>query len=553
MHTAELPMELIDLVSHYYDKYPTTITILIVLILFLYMTKSSIHDDIELWMMGEYKNEWSALFAKRFDKLFGNQFLSFRFIRTSFIISIITVIVLYFWFGAHNGFIGENGRISGWLSLKDALIVGLLINLMADYLSFIETRLVLQYLQKIKKKSIVVHLLFFIIDLLLSALFIVVSINVYSYLNTGKFVSLGELIGIYSPYSLYFYSTFITSIWMWIYFASYLAMELFTWVYNLTSDMLDYQKHRLKIFVLILSLLFIGSAKTMDRFFTYIQSKNIDATLCSISPTTCKHAMRLSSDEKERYYLLRQACERGGDAKLCRDKSTEAFLDKKDFNKTLELSDAGCKGKDSLSCFILGLAYHRKELYDKEINAYKKALVLNPKKYETHNNLGYAYYKKGKFDKAIDAFKKAIEINPKKDVAYFNMGGAYYGIGKFNEAIMSLLMSLHINPNRKIAYLFLFKLQLTQNQPFDQALEKKYIELFLDNKESFIKYEMLKILQDLTHKKKVNLEQWKQKFKGVSMGGWSFDELEVWIDGVEDSDVKAKLQEALEVFKGHGK
>ncbi len=53
-------------------------------------------------------------------------------------------------------------------------------------------------------------------------------------------------------------------------------------------------------------------------------------------------------------------------------------------------------------------------------------------------------------------------------------------------------------------------------------------------------------------KKEVNLEQWKQKYEGVSMGGWSFDELEAWIDGVADSDLKVRLREALEVFKGHG-
>ena len=166
--------------------------------------------------------------------------------------------------------------------------------------------------------------------------------------------------------------------------------------------------------------------------------------------------------------------------------------------------------------------------------------------------MGNAYNNKGEYDNAIEAYQKAIELNPKKDEAYNNMGIAYYSLGQFDEAIKALSMALHINSNKSLVYANLFELQLTQNQPFDQALEKKYIELFQNKKESFIEYEMLKILQNITHKKEVNLKQWKQKFKGVSMGGWSFDELEAWINGVEDSDVKSKLQDTLAVFKEHG-
>jgi tetratricopeptide (TPR) repeat protein len=163
--------------------------------------------------------------------------------------------------------------------------------------------------------------------------------------------------------------------------------------------------------------------------------------------------------------------------------------------------------------------------------------------------MGNAYEKKEEYDNAIEAYQKAIEINPKYDKAYNNMGNAYYSLGQFNESIKALSMALHINPNNSLAYSNLFELQLTQNQPFDQALEKKYIELFQNKKESFIEYEMLKILQNISHKKEVNVEQWKQKYEGVSMGGWSFDELDEWIGEVEDTVLKARLQEALEVFK----
>ncbi len=61
---------------------------------------------------------------------------------------------------------------------------------------------------------------------------------------------------------------------------------------------------------------------------------------------------------------------------------------------------------------------------------------------------------------------------------------------------------------------------------------------------------MLKILQDITHNKKVNLEQWKQKYRGVEMD-WNFDILDEWIDGFDEGEVKERLIEAVGVFKGH--
>ena len=60
---------------------------------------------------------------------------------------------------------------------------------------------------------------------------------------------------------------------------------------------------------------------------------------------------------------------------------------------------------------------------------------------------------------------------------------------------------------------------------------------------------MLKILQNIVQNQEVDIEGWVQKYRGVGLGGWSFDELREWIDGIEDGVVKAKLQEALVVFE----
>lgn len=131
------------------------------------------------------------------------------------------------------------------------------------------------------------------------------------------------------------------------------------------------------------------------------------------------------------------------------------------------------------------------------------------------------------------------------------MGSAYYHLGEFEKVIECYVKALNINPKQSSAYANIFELQLTQNQPFDEALEAKYSELFHNKKETFIHYEMLKILQDVVNDKKVNVEEWKQKYHGVGLGGWGFDELDAWIDGMQENKVKTKLLEVLKVFKGH--
>lgn len=51
-------------------------------------------------------------------------------------------------------------------------------------------------------------------------------------------------------------------------------------------------------------------------------------------------------------------------------------------------------------------------------------------------------------------------------------------------------------------------------------------------------------------KKEVDLKAWQEKYKGVQLG-WGFSELEEWLKGVEDAEVKARVEEAIGVFKEH--
>ncbi len=65
-------------------------------------------------------------------------------------------------------------------------------------------------------------------------------------------------------------------------------------------------------------------------------------------------------------------------------------------------------------------------------------------------------------------------------------------------------------------------------------------------------YEMLVILRSIaTHRDfALTLEQWRAKYRGVVLDcGWS--EIDEWLANMNQSDTKAKLIEAVGVFKSH--
>ena len=47
------------------------------------------------------------------------------------------------------------------------------------------------------------------------------------------------------------------------------------------------------------------------------------------------------------------------------------------------------------------------------------------------------------------------------------------------------------------------------------------------------------------------VDDWKEKYRGVGLSGWDFDELDMWIETIEDKDRRDRLMGIVEVFKGH--
>ena len=94
----------------------------------------------------------------------------------------------------------------------------------------------------------------------------------------------------------------------------------------------------------------------------------------------------------------------------------------------------------------------------------------------------------------------------------------------------------------------LLNLYIIQNKAIDVKLEKQYIHKF--NEKSYIKYEMLKILDSIIDSRDYNIESWVEKYKEVYLNDWSFKELRTWAKR-KNEEIRVKLEEALDIFEKH--
>ena len=80
------------------------------------------------------------------------------------------------------------------------------------------------------------------------------------------------------------------------------------------------------------------------------------------------------------------------------------------------------------------------------VEAWKKAMDLDPEDAKAHYNLGLTLDRQGELDRAIAEYRKSVEINPLNASAYTNLGVALTRTGKLDEAVDALTKSVAIRP-----------------------------------------------------------------------------------------------------------
>src|ERR1700730_945133 len=96
----------------------------------------------------------------------------------------------------------------------------------------------------------------------------------------------------------------------------------------------------------------------------------------------------------------------------------------------------------------LALEYEAaKKTRTEAIDAYDRALRVDPAKVEALLNCGTLHYEDGNFEKASDYFGRALSLQPDSALAHFNLGSVLEEVGDADTARKHLRQAVRLDPN----------------------------------------------------------------------------------------------------------
>ncbi|MFQ5901654.1 MAG: tetratricopeptide repeat protein [Thermodesulfobacteriota bacterium] len=165
-----------------------------------------------------------------------------------------------------------------------------------------------------------------------------------------------------------------------------------------------------------------------------------------------------------------------------------AYMEKGRFNeaveaykKAIELDPAYFDARNNL-----GITYQELGMYDKALSEFKESLKINPNHFKAHHNLGLVYNNKGYIDKAIQEYRIASRINPDYAETHNNLGVAYAAQGRIEDAVREYMITLKLEPDSAKIHYNIANAYYNQKRLNDAAKEfQAALELEPDNAESY--------------------------------------------------------------------
>jgi tetratricopeptide (TPR) repeat protein len=126
---------------------------------------------------------------------------------------------------------------------------------------------------------------------------------------------------------------------------------------------------------------------------------------------------------------------------------------------------------NELAWFNLGTAYQSLKLYEKAIDAYQYAIVIDEKFDIAYRNLGDAFIRIRQFKDAIEALEKVLELTRPEDVVHEAIGHCYHKLGNFAQARFHYRKASHLNADDSKLY---YKIALTyfKEEQLDSAVRQ---------------------------------------------------------------------------------
>ena len=110
------------------------------------------------------------------------------------------------------------------------------------------------------------------------------------------------------------------------------------------------------------------------------------------------------------------------------------------------------ENETSLDWFMKGYSLYNQEKFSESLDAYNRALLLDPKDFEAWNNRGIDLGILGKYDEALMSFENAVALNESYAEAWYNMGVVYDTKGDFPTAVQAYKKATQIDPSYQKAF-----------------------------------------------------------------------------------------------------
>jgi tetratricopeptide (TPR) repeat protein len=115
-------------------------------------------------------------------------------------------------------------------------------------------------------------------------------------------------------------------------------------------------------------------------------------------------------------------------------------------------ASASGQTNNSTDWFYKGMILYNENQFNESLQAYEKAIQLNPANEDAWNGKGMALGTLGRYEEALQAFNRATRINSSCAEAWYNMGAIFDLTGKYFLAIQAYNEATRINPNYQKAW-----------------------------------------------------------------------------------------------------
>ncbi|WP_082523863.1 tetratricopeptide repeat protein [Methylobacterium sp. Leaf399] len=99
-----------------------------------------------------------------------------------------------------------------------------------------------------------------------------------------------------------------------------------------------------------------------------------------------------------------------------------------------------------------GLAYKKKEDYDRAIADFNEAIAVDPSDADFFRSRGSTYDDMERYDAAIEDYDRSIKLDPTVGDSFVNRGIAYGNKGDFERAIKDFDEAIRLDPKRGLTY-----------------------------------------------------------------------------------------------------